>query len=64
MMTELEKMMLPFVLLGCVTVLVSYFGLLFRPNHKEAPTWTVWGLLLGMLMLLVTMLIAIMSKEG
>jgi inhibitor of KinA sporulation pathway (predicted exonuclease) len=61
-MTGLEKVMLPLVVLGCATVLVSYFGLLFRHNPKEAPTWTVWGLLLGMLMLLATMLTALVSK--
>jgi tetrahydromethanopterin S-methyltransferase subunit E len=26
---------------------VSYFGLLLRPNPHEAPTWVAWGLVVG-----------------
>jgi hypothetical protein len=29
--------------------IVSYFGLLFRPDPREAPTWVVVGLIAGVL---------------
>jgi hypothetical protein len=41
-----EKMMVA----GALLILVSYLGLLFRPNPREAPTWTVVGLAAGLLL--------------
>jgi hypothetical protein len=43
-----EKALQALTLISVVVAWVSYAGLILRPNRREAPTWVVWGLLVGM----------------
>jgi hypothetical protein len=38
------------IIAGGVLLGVSWLGLLFRPNPREAPTWVVWGLFSGLVL--------------